>query len=206
MMKLASIFQEVHKAVTEKVTKLNRLETRLLMAEDAADCLTLHCGDSGFIWRIDEFNNKFNDAKNGVNPVLYSPPFTAQGYRLALGLCPYGDGRGAKGKYMSVFFAILRGHNDELQSWPFRCPVVFSLLGQTVLDHVDDLVSTFVPDVSRGDNVGFLDRPTTRRNRMLGLRQFVAHKDIRKENFLKDDVIYIRVQVLELRPQGETET
>ena len=66
----------------------------ILQAEDAADCLTLHCGDSGFIWRIDEFNNKFNDAKNDVNPVLYSPPFTAQGYRLALGLCPYGDGRG----------------------------------------------------------------------------------------------------------------
>ena len=81
-------------------------------------------------------------------------------------ICPCVSG--AKGKYMSVFFAILRGHNDELQSWPFRCSVVFSLLGQTVRDHVDDLVSTFVPDVSRGDNVGFLDRPTTRRNRMLG--------------------------------------
>ena len=36
MMKLASIFQEVHKAMTEKVTKLNRLETRLLMVSASA--------------------------------------------------------------------------------------------------------------------------------------------------------------------------
>ena len=68
---------------------------------------------------------------------------------------------------MSVFFAILRGQNDETLDWPFDYSVTFSLLGQSDSKQVDDLAATFVPNLVHRD-AAILDRPTTSRKRMLG--------------------------------------
>ena len=48
------------------------------------------------VWRVDFFYKKFKQAKNSTKPILYSPSFETRprGVRLALSLCPYGDGKG----------------------------------------------------------------------------------------------------------------
>ena len=54
------------------------------------------CGESQFVWKIDGFRRKYNEAAAGVTSALYSPPFETHkyGYKMALSFCPYGDGRG----------------------------------------------------------------------------------------------------------------
>ena len=75
---------------------------------------------------------------------------------------------------MSVFFVILRGQNDGTLDWPFHYSVTFSLLGQSDSTQVDDLAITFVPNPIEA-NIGFLGRPTTARNHMLGGSRSLAH-------------------------------
>ncbi|KAI0235258.1 TNF receptor-associated factor 3 [Lamellibrachia satsuma] len=202
MMRLAAVFKEVHNKMVESAAKIKKHETRLTLVESATQNVRLVYGVSELIWKIDAFPGKFEDASKGVNPVLYSSAFNAQGYKMALSLCPYGDGR-AKGKYMSVFFVILRGQNDGTLDWPFHYSVTFSLLGQSDSTQVDDLAITFVPNPIEA-NIGFLGRPTTARNHMLGLPQFVAHTDLWKGDFVKDDAIFIRVQVHHRAATGST--
>ena len=60
-------------------------------------------GTCQLIWKIEGFKTKFKEAAKGDNTVLYSPAFETHpyGYKLALSLCPYGDG---SGMYMSLCF------------------------------------------------------------------------------------------------------
>ena len=48
------------------------------------------------VWRIEKWEDKMSEAKLGRKPTIFSPPFltTRHGYRMAMSLCPYGDGRG----------------------------------------------------------------------------------------------------------------
>ena len=47
------------------------------------------------IWKIDSYAEKLQDAKSGKKTTIYSPPFltSRHGYKMALSLCLYGDGK-----------------------------------------------------------------------------------------------------------------
>ncbi|GMT08093.1 hypothetical protein PENTCL1PPCAC_30267, partial [Pristionchus entomophagus] len=48
------------------------------------------------IWRIDEWNTQYKQARDGKKPLLFSRPFYSHcnGYRLVCMVAPYGDGEG----------------------------------------------------------------------------------------------------------------
>lgn len=58
------------------------------------------------VWRIEKWEDKMSDAKLGRKPNIFSPPFltTRHGYRMAMSLCPYGDGRGRNTLFWVVIF------------------------------------------------------------------------------------------------------
>ena len=51
---------------------------------------------SQLVWKIDNYEEKFQDAKSGKKATIYSPPFltSRHGYKMALSACLYGDGKG----------------------------------------------------------------------------------------------------------------
>ena len=59
------------------------------------------------VWRIDGFYKKFKEAKAGVKPIVFSPSFVTHpnGYRMALSICPYGDGR-CKQEFIYIYIYI----------------------------------------------------------------------------------------------------
>ena len=65
---------------------------------------------NAMIWRIEDYNRKFKEAKGGNNDTLFSPIFTTSkhGYRLCASVCLNGDGKG-KGTHMSIFVSVLKG-------------------------------------------------------------------------------------------------
>ena len=107
-----------------------------------------------FIWKIEHYSEKLQDARTNKKTTLFSPHFSTSrhGYRLALSICLCGDGKGkiskhlhplnhlflhlAKGKYISLFICICRGEYDALLVWPFSHRVTFTLLDQC--DDVDN--------------------------------------------------------------------
>lgn len=49
-----------------------------------------------FVWRIDNYRKRFEDAKTNVKPMLFSPPFLSgrYGYKMVVSVALFGDGPG----------------------------------------------------------------------------------------------------------------
>jgi len=50
------------------------------------------------VWKIEQWHDKVHEAKLGRKATIFSPPFltSRHGYKMALSLCPYGDGKGTQ--------------------------------------------------------------------------------------------------------------
>ncbi len=48
------------------------------------------------LWKIDNYQQKYNEAKAGSKVTIFSPPFMTgrHGYKMALSACLFGDGKG----------------------------------------------------------------------------------------------------------------
>jgi TNF receptor-associated factor 4 len=92
---------------------------------------------------------------------------------------------------------VVRGPYDPLLKWPFALPVTISLLEQ-ISDRTDtpprDVTKTFSPN-PRAENEPFLGRPVETRNLSLGFPKFITLIDLFEGNYVKEDCIYIKVQV-----------
>ena len=72
--------------------------TTLVKVEQQIGRFGKFCGEYQLVWKVKEFGKCFDDAKNGVKPIVYSPTFDTHrnGYKIQLSLCPYGDGKGKR--------------------------------------------------------------------------------------------------------------
>lgn len=77
----------------------NRMEDVLLRT----DCLEKLYG-SQLLWKIDNYSQKFNEAKTGNKTTIFSPPFLTgrHGYKMALSACLFGDGKGKASRFITV--------------------------------------------------------------------------------------------------------
>ncbi|CAF0995607.1 unnamed protein product [Rotaria magnacalcarata] len=149
-----------------------------------------------YIWRIDNYHEKFQEAHTNKKPTLYSPRFltSRHGYFLGLSICLFGDGK-AKGKYVSLFICIHRGDYDALLSWPFSHRVTFTLLDQNEdVNNRRHLNCSVKPNVCKENNP-FLDRPIAERNASFGCPRFAELDAMTKCNYVKDDAIFIKVEL-----------
>jgi len=87
------------------------------------------CGK--FVWRIDKWKEKLEQARAGINKDIYSDAFYSHrnGYKMCL--CVYPNGvRDSEGTHLSVYFCLMRGEFDDILSWPFKHDVTFELINQ----------------------------------------------------------------------------
>ena len=156
---------------------------------------TSYNGD--YVWKIDHYSRRYDEAVSGQTPSIYSPPFYVGrfGYKVCARLYPNGDGSG-KGTHMSIFFAIMRGEYDALVPWPFIQKVHLRLLDQ---DRIRDVFDAFRPDPN---SVSF-KRPTSDMNVASGCPTFVSHSELRMGGFVRDDTMFIKVTVNMANLQGD---
>ena len=85
-----------------------------------------HISNGIFLWKIEGYQRKRQDAINGVITALYSPHFySAQnGYKLCAKIFLNGDGFG-KGTHLSLFLFVMKG---GLNCSILYCPYIFHLL------------------------------------------------------------------------------
>lgn len=196
---LLQLWQNFQNVSKPNYNRLERLQDTLNSLEKSVDKYGKFCGEYQLIWKVKEFSRCYNDARKGEkNMILFSPAFDSHrsGYKLQLSLCPNGDGKG-KGIAMSLFFAILKGPYDSLLSWPFKCPVTFTLLEQAsdpLVKQPRDVAMTFTPN-PRPDNNAFLHRPTDTKNLSLGFQKFIPLNELFDGEYIKDDTLYIKVYV-----------
>ena len=95
-----------------------------------------------------------------------------------------------KGKYVSLFFVIMRSQYDALLPWPFKQKVTLMLLDQaTTGEHV---VDAFRPD----SNSSSFKRPVSEMNIASGCPLFVPLNLLKtKHTYVKDDTAFVKIIV-----------
>uniref|UniRef100_T1IVF1 MATH domain-containing protein n=1 Tax=Strigamia maritima TaxID=126957 RepID=T1IVF1_STRMM len=133
---------------------------------------------------LDDYYYHRENARNGVNEVLFSDEFNHEGYQLCLLLCPNGL-REARGRFLSVYFQVLEGPNDESLVWPVKFYVKFIL--QNRMKNEDHYICTLPK------NKSIIQTPAERGSTFSrGVRRFFP-LDLLEPNYLVDDTISVQV-------------
>ena len=142
-----------------------------------------------YVWKIDHYSRRFQEAVSGRTPSIYSPPFYVGrfGYKVCARLYPNGDGIG-KGTHMSMFFVVMRGEYDALLPWPFIQKVHFRLIDQ---DRIRDAYDAFRPD----PNSSSFKRPTSEMNVASGCPTFISQAGLREGGYVRADTMFVKVTV-----------
>ena len=145
--------------------------------------------DGMYIWKIDAWPKRLQEAKNGRTPSIYSPPFYVGrfGYKVCARAYPNGDGMG-KSTHVSMFFVVMKGEYDSLLPWPFHHKVTFRLLDQ---EGQLDVTDSFRPD----PNSSSFKRPTSDMNIASGCPTFISHNTLRTRGYVRDDTLFIKITV-----------
>lgn len=145
--------------------------------------------DGMYIWKIDAWTKRLQEAKSGRTPSIYSPPFYVGrfGYKVCARAYPNGDGIG-KNTHLSMFFVVMRGEYDSLLPWPFHHKVTFRLLDQ---EGQVDVTDSFRPD----PNSSSFKKPTSDMNIASGCPTFISHSTLRTRGYVRDDTLFIKITV-----------
>ena len=142
------------------------------------------------LWKMEEFLQKRKDAIEEKMLFLDSPPFytSSCGYKMCIRIYLNGDGPG-KGTHLSVFFVLMKGPHDSLLPWPFNQKVTLQLINQS--SGKAHYVYQFLPH-QRG---GFFRRPEQEMNVASGCPMFCRLEGLEKDDFVKDDTLYLLANV-----------
>ena len=153
--------------------------------------------DGVYLWKIDNYSRRFQEADSGKTPSIYSPPFYVGrfGYKVCARLYPNGDGMG-KGTHMSMFFVVMRGEYDALLPWPFIQKIHFRVIDQ---DRIRDAVDSFRPD----PNSSSFEKPASDMNIASGCPTFISHTELREGGYIRNDTMFVKVTVDMTSLQGE---
>jgi len=142
-----------------------------------------------YVWKIDYYSRRFQEAVSGKTLSIYSPPFYVGrfGYKVCARMYPNGDGIG-KGTHMSLFFVVMRGEYDALLPWPFVQKVQFRLIDQ---DRIRDTYDAFRPEPHSSS----FKRPTSDMNIASGCPTFISHPGLREGGYIRNDIMFVKITV-----------
>jgi hypothetical protein len=149
----------------------------------------IHSYNGTLLWKIEGYQRKRQDAINGVKTALYSQHFySAQyGYKMCAKVYMNGDGFG-KGSHLSLFFVVMRGDYDALQTWPFEKKITMMLLDQGNGDHMIDAFNSDPQSSS-------FQRPKSDMNIASGSPLFMPLDSLNNRQYVRDDVLFIKIFV-----------
>ena len=188
----------------EKTVLLERYQDKVEQIDESVAVITARFADlellrepsqikvnySGvLVWKIEGYQRKRQDAINGIKTALYSPYFYTSefGYKMCAKIYMNGDGFG-KGSHLSLFFVVMRGEYDALQTWPMQKKITMMLLDQGNGDH---MIDAFHSDAQSSS----FQRPKSDMNIASGSPLFMPLGSVNNRQFIKDDVMFIKIIV-----------
>ncbi len=172
-------YEDLERQVATLKVHVAELELQL-----QASLASTHSGS--FLWRIPDIPRRRRDAIEERVTSIYSPPFYTgrNGYKMCIRAYLNGDGMGYK-THLSLFFVLMKGEFDPLLKWPFDYKVSLILVDQ---NHRKHIVQTFKPTSESSS----FQRPVTDMNVASGCPQFAKLTALEDNNYVKDDVIFIK--------------
>ena len=146
-----------------------------------------------FTWRIQNFDQSLQAAKEGSKEQLNSEPFytSPHKYKMKIQLYPNGN-RAAKNTHLSVFLIIMKGEYDAILPWPFLPQVTFTLVDQQEdTSQRENVVESF----KAGSTVMSFARPVSKKKKGRGSPKFVSHEQLQTRRYIVDNTIFLQVKV-----------
>ena len=153
--------------------------------------------DGHLLWKVDNLEQKIQDAKNNRIKSLHSQPCltTKIGYKFCARLYLNGDGA-SEGKHVSLYFVLMRSNHDCLLTWPFPGRIVFRLLNPK--NRSQSVEYSF----KALENFASFQRPTEEMNIAYGAQSFIDIEGLHNGGFVVEDAIFIEIVVDENSHRG----
>ena len=129
-------------------------------------------------------------------PPLYTDPF---GYKFSAKIKLNGDEEAdeqSKGKYVALYIYLSMGDFDEALQWPFPYDTELTLMDQC--DNKCNVIKTVENDPS---GLPF-KKPEREMSPSVGFPLFVSHQDLYNGNYIRDDTLFIKIEVLQKQIVG----
>ena len=167
--------------------RFNRQETRAFEFEGRV------CNGS-YIWRIENYRQRRQDAISGIAPAVHSPTFytSLYGYKLCLRINLNGVDSGV-GRYIALFVHMMQGDYDSILEWPFTGRITLAILDQSEGTELGQHMSkSFIVN----PNLPAFRKPTVYRNREgYGYEDFAPIEHIREPQYIKNNTMLVRIQI-----------
>lgn len=171
--------------------KINRCFYLFEVIKDHADTISRN---GTLAWTIHDYSEKLRDAITNKVVFIQSHPFYTEmhGYKLRARLYPNGFGSGLS-THMSLYLQIMDSVGNDIQQWPFKHNVTFTLIDQVnhslhlrmKLD-IDPMRENFRKPEDKKDNIPF------------GIDEFISIRDLNDRqcrSFLRYNTICIKIEV-----------
>lgn len=173
--------------------EMQKLTAKVNQHDAAINDLSSQIWNGKFIWKINNFEKKFREARSGEIPVIHSQPFYTgiPGYRMCLRVNLNGIDSGAQ-THLSMFVHLMQGTFDDILPWPFPGSLVLMVLDQDVHGEPKNIRET----LAARPNLQAFNRPKSTRNQKgYGYVEMIPHQILRTNRYLQNDSIFVRVDV-----------
>ncbi|XP_074605798.1 TNF receptor-associated factor 6-like isoform X1 [Acropora palmata] len=177
----------VETPLQELTMRFNRQETRAFEFEGRV------CNGS-YIWRIENYRQRRQDAINGIATAVHSPAFytSLYGYKLCLRINLNGVDSGV-GRYIALFVHMMQGDYDSILEWPFTGRITLTILDQSEGTEFRQHISESL--IAKPNLLAF-QRPTAPRNyKGYGYVEFAPIEHIRDPQYIKNNTMLVRIQI-----------
>ncbi|XP_076801596.1 TNF receptor-associated factor 4-like [Clavelina lepadiformis] len=170
---------------------------QILELQKQVNDLSIHQNGT-LLWRINDYSKKLKAAQSDQIIECKSPPFYTHryGYKLQLSAFLNGNGSGLN-SHMSLYIRVLAGDYDSLLEWPFSHDITFNILdqGDPLSSKRSHISVRFTPDPTwKNFQQPSLDSANDS-TLGFGYPKFVSHKELKDNNYLKGNALFIKATV-----------
>ncbi|XP_028413539.1 TNF receptor-associated factor 4-like [Dendronephthya gigantea] len=152
-------------------------------------------------WRISNVNSALDNTATTprIGQTFYS---NASGYALQPKIFFHGTRQNDHG-HVSIFIQIRKGKFDPILKWPFAKRIRFTLIEQESAVFRRDVEKILMPPEGAREEIR---RPSEETNNGFGIFKFVSHEVLQAGRYIVDDVMFVKIEVLDIRENEQSET
>ena len=150
--------------------------------------------NGSYIWKIDNYRQRRQDALSGVMTAIHSPSFQTNlhGYKFCIRIHLNGVKKSV-GKHVALFVHMMQGDYDSILVWPFTGRIALSILDQSDVakyrHHINETL------IAKPNQLAF-QRPTAARNyKGYGFIEFAPIETIREAQYVRNNTMLVRIQI-----------
>ncbi|XP_068688043.1 TNF receptor-associated factor 4-like isoform X2 [Montipora foliosa] len=151
-----------------------------------------------FIWKITQFDDCLQKAKNDSRKYLLSDLFQSgpYGYRMCAEVHPNGLNEG-QDTHLSIFVCLLKGEYDDILPWPFSQKVKITLMDQQPNTYLRRNIQMTSLPRNNSHLTRCYSKPSeaSPRNVAFGFCKFISQERLKTKRYLVNDTIFVGVEI-----------